>query len=247
MLSSIAERTRRNNGAGKALGKPAKAKRAAPNVNARVAAAVDGDVPRRLRAERERRNVSVRELARRLHVSPSAISQIERGIARPSVATLYAIVAELGLSLDELFAHRPDGNEASSSPPATLTPDRPRWPIVTEASRVAIELGTGVRWERLTADPDPEVDFLHVVYDVGGCSSPDGKLMRHPGREYGLVLSGKLEVTVQFDTYVLEPGESISFDSTTPHRLRNIGDEPMRGVWIVIGRRASPVTEPGGA
>ena len=190
MLSSIAERIRRNNGAGEALGKPAKPRRTTPNVNARVAAAVDGDVPRRLRAERERRNISVRELARRLQVSPSAISQIERGIARPSVATLYAIVAELGLSLDELFAHRPEGPEASSLPPAALIPNGPRWPIVTEASRVAIELGTGVRWERLTADPDPEVDFLHVVYEVGGCSSPDGKLMRHPGREYGLVLSG---------------------------------------------------------
>jgi transcriptional regulator with XRE-family HTH domain len=243
MLSSIAERIRRSNGAGEALGKPAKPKRATPSVNARVAAAVDGDVPRRLRAERERRNISVRELARRLQVSPSAISQIERGIARPSVATLYAIVAELGLSLDELFAHRPESREASSPPPAATTSDRPHSPIVTEASRVAIELGTGVRWERLTADPDPEVDFLHVVYEVGGCSSPDGKLMRHPGHEYGLVLSGKLEVTVQFDTYVLTPGESISFDSTTPHRLRNVGDEPMCGVWIVIGRRASPAAQ----
>jgi hypothetical protein len=54
-------------------------------------------------------------------------------------------------------------------------------------------------------------------------------------------------VTVQFDTYVLEPGESISFDSTIPHRLRNVGDEPMRGIWIVIGRRASPTSTHDGA
>ena len=68
---------------------------------------VDDDVPRRLRAEREHRGISLRELARRLDISPSAISQIETGRARPSVATLWAIVTELGMSLDDLFAGRP--------------------------------------------------------------------------------------------------------------------------------------------
>jgi transcriptional regulator with XRE-family HTH domain/quercetin dioxygenase-like cupin family protein len=226
----------------------AKPKRTAPDVSTRVTAAVDGDVPRRLRAERERRHMSVRELARRLQLSPSAISQIERGIARPSVATLYAIVTELGLSLDELFAHRSDSHDQrSSAGSAAVAPPEHNWPVVAQSDRVGIELRTGVRWERLTADPDPEVDFLYVVYEVGGSSSPDDTLMRHPGREYGLVLSGKLEVTVQFDTYVLEAGDSISFDSTIPHRLRNIGDEPMIGVWIVIGRRAPLTVEPNSA
>lgn len=213
-------------------------KRAVPDVSARVTAAVDGDVPRRLRAERERQGISVRELARRLQLSPSAISQIERGVARPSVATLYAIVAELGLSLDELFAHGTD-SAADHPPPvdSAAGPSVAHQPVVAEADRVAIELGTGVRWERLTAESDPEVDFLQVVYEVGGSSSPDDTLMRHPGREYGLVLSGSLEVTIQFDTYRLDAGDSISFDSTIPHRLRNAGNVPMVGVWIVIGRR----------
>jgi transcriptional regulator with XRE-family HTH domain len=217
---------------------PVTPKRAAPDVSARVTAAVDGDVPRRLRAERERQGISVRELARRLQLSPSAISQIERGVARPSVATLYAIVAELGLSLDELFARGSEscGRESRRAGGAADSPTAHR-PVVAQADRVAIELGTGVRWERLTAESDPEVDFLHVVYEVGGSSSPDDTMMRHPGREYGLVLSGSLEVTIQFDTYRLEAGDSISFDSTIPHRLRNAGDQPMVGVWIVIGRR----------
>lgn len=217
---------------------PVSPRRAARDVSARVTAAVDGDVPRRLRAERERRGISVRELARRLKLSPSAISQIERGVARPSVATLYAIVAELGLSLDELFAHGSDtANDQPPRPGSSADMPAPRHPVVAEAERVAIELGTGVRWERLTAESDPEVDFLRVVYEVGGSSSPDNTLMRHPGREFGLVLSGSLEVTIQFDTYRLETGDSISFDSTIPHRLRNVGDVPMVGVWIVIGRR----------
>ena len=103
-------------------------------------------------------------------------------------------------------------------------------------SRQSIELDTGVRWERLTAAPDPDVDFLLVHYPVGSATSAGGVLMRHAGREYGLVLSGRLEVTVAFDTYVLQAGDSISFSSTTPHRLANVGRDPVTGVWVVIGR-----------
>jgi transcriptional regulator with XRE-family HTH domain len=191
---------------------------------------VDDDVPRRLRAERERRGISLRELARRLEISPSAISQIETGRARPSVATLWAIVTELGMSLDDLFAPEAD------RPPSIL-------PVVSAEAREALQLATGVRWERMTANADPDVDFIWVVYDVGGSSSPDDGFIRHAGREYGLVLSGTLEVTVGFERSVLGPGDSISFDSTTPHRLRNAGDEPVTGVWVVVGRRADPRAE----
>ena len=208
---------------------------------------VDDDVPRRLRAERERRGISLRELARRLKISPSAISQIETGRARPSVATLWAIVTELGMSLDDLFAHEAGASAEAGAPPAAPEPPPTALPVVTEATREALQLATGVRWERMTADTDPEVDFIWVVYEAGGSSSPEDSFIRHAGREYGLVMSGRLEVTVGFETRVLGPGDSISFDSTTPHRLRNTGDEPATGVWVVVGRRSDPRAETGPA
>jgi transcriptional regulator with XRE-family HTH domain len=203
---------------------------------------VDDDVPRRLRAERERRGISLRELARRLDISPSAISQIETGRARPSVATLWAIVTELGMSLDDLFQHDPGGGADPDEAAAARAGVREGVPVVTEEAREALQLATGVRWERLTADADPDVDFIWVVYDVGGSSSPDDGFIRHAGHEYGLVLSGRLEVTVGFETRVLGPGDSIDFDSSTPHRLRNAGDDPVTGVWVVVGRRSDPRT-----
>jgi len=199
---------------------------------------MDDELPRRLRAERERRRISVRELARRLDVTPSAISQIETGRARPSVATLFAIVTELDMSLDALFDH-----EAGSGSRGRADQGLSRV-IVRDSEREALDLSTGVRWERLTADADPEVDFLHVVYEPGGASSPPGQLMRHAGREYGLILSGRLEVTLGFETRELGPGDSLSFDSTSPHRLANTGDEPVKAVWVVLGRHGSdPRTE----
>ena len=204
---------------------------------------LEEDVGPRLRAHREQAGLSLRELARRLGVSPSAISQIETGKSRPSVSTLYSIVSELGMSLDELFG-APRTAQPAATPPAparrtgTSPGQQPAERHVQRAdTRAEIDLESGVRWERLTPGPDHDTDFLFVTYDVGGSSSEGNRSMRHSGHEYGLVLSGTLEVTVGFDHYVLGPGDSISFDSTVPHRLANLGDEPVRGVWFVVGRQ----------
>jgi mannose-6-phosphate isomerase-like protein (cupin superfamily) len=60
------------------------------------------------------------------------------------------------------------------------------------------------------------------------------------GREYGLVLSGRLRVTIGFDEeHELGPGDSIAFDSTCPHRLENAGDVPVEAIWFVVGRSQS--------
>lgn len=99
-------------------------------------------------------------------------------------------------------------------------------------------------WDRLTAAHDPEVDFLFTTYEVGGTSSASNKLVRHNGREYGVVLSGELEVTVGFENFVLGEGDSISFNSQEPHRLANRGDVPAIAVWFVIGRRQSNPGQP---
>ncbi len=100
-----------------------------------------------------------------------------------------------------------------------------------------MELETGVRWERLTTRNDREVEFLHTVYPPGSESSPADALVRHNGREFGTVLSGRLNVTVGFEDHVLEPGDSIFFPSTVPHRLHNDGDEVVTAIWIVLGRQ----------
>jgi transcriptional regulator with XRE-family HTH domain len=209
--------------------------------------AVEDDIGPRLRRHREERQLSLRELARRLGISPSAISQFETGKSRLSVSTLYAIVTELGISLDELFSGIDgEGTTRSRRAPAARRPETAGVPAGAAAdgrhvqragTRRTIDLETGVRWERLTPEADPEADFLYVVYEVGGSSSQGDRFIRHSGREYGLVLSGTLEVTVGFDRYELGPGDSICFDSTVPHCLRTIGNKPVHGVWFVVGRQ----------
>ncbi|UGS39012.1 helix-turn-helix domain-containing protein [Capillimicrobium parvum] len=185
-----------------------------------------------LRSVREERGMSVRSLARTIGVSPSLISQIENGKANPSVGTLYAIVSTLQISVDKLFSEQP-AEDAARQEDSDGT-------VLRHADRPSVDLASGVRWERLTPTADPDVDFLFVTYGVGGASCPPDVLMRHSGREYGLVISGHLGATIGFDSFELGPGDSIVADSTTPHRFWTIGDEPAVVVWTVVGRAGDP-------
>jgi transcriptional regulator with XRE-family HTH domain len=194
------------------------------------------EVGERLRARRRARGLSLRALAEKLGVSPSLISQIERGRARPSVSTLFAIVTELDASLDELlFSDERQPASAASSESAA----RPS-PVQEAGTRHHIRLASGVVWERLTTASQPGVEFLFVVYDVGGASSPGDTYQSHSGYEWGYVISGVLEVIIGFDRYVLQPGDAVSLDSSVPHRLANAGDTPVHAIWFVLGRDADP-------
>jgi transcriptional regulator with XRE-family HTH domain len=199
----------------------------------------------RLRRERDRRGMGLRELARRLDVSPSLVSQIETGKVQPSVRTLYAMVSELGVSLDEMFAPESDPVADEPSSPqhgrvdatlGALEPIPGESRVQRAGERAGIDLESGVRWERLTTWNDRDVDFLFTKYEVGGASCPPGALVRHNGREFGIVLEGRLGVTVGFEEHVLEVGDSVSFSSTIPHRLHNDGDRVVHAIWVVVGR-----------
>lgn len=193
------------------------------------------DIGTRLREERERVRISQRELARRIGLSASLISQIESGQSKPSVSTLYSIVTELGVSVDDIF-NGANGTNGSSPAPEQEGARNGGSPVVRAEERHVIDLDSGVRWERLTSHQHENVDFLHVIYEVGGASATESMMIRHQGREYGLVLSGRLGVQLGFQTYELGPGDSIAFDSTGPHRFWNLGDEPVHGIWCVVGR-----------
>jgi len=189
-------------------------------------------IAQRLREERVKAGISQRELARRLGLSASLISQLESGQSRPSVGTLYSIVTELGVSLDSVIraqdAAGPDGGELGERPDGS--------PVVHPGERASIDLDSGVRWEELAPSREEGIDFLEAIYEVGGASTPDRSLMRHHGREYGYVVSGTLGIQIGFQEHELNPGDSIAFDSTTPHRLFNKGDVPVHAIWFVAGR-----------
>jgi transcriptional regulator with XRE-family HTH domain/quercetin dioxygenase-like cupin family protein len=211
----------------------------------------------RIRAERAKRGISLRSLARGVGLSPSLISQIETGKCQPSVSTLYAITSVLGISVQDVFGEAaaaevrhaagtggvPDGQPAmpKAAPAAALWaaapraggPADPAGPVVCPGQRDVLELDLGVLWQRLGQVPGSHVDFLLVTYQPGGCSSPGGRLMRHAGTEYGYLIQGELTVTLGSQSHQLTPGDAVSFASVTPHAYRNEGTVPSVGVWFV--------------
>jgi transcriptional regulator with XRE-family HTH domain len=211
-----------------------------------------GDRLARLRGER---GVKVSALARAVGVSPSLISQIERGQSRPSVSTLFELAQALDVPVDAFFrddedASAPRTRAATPAPPrpAAADPepiaapalerpvplaDRARHRYVVRADdRDVIEIEGGVRWESLTPRPLDELEFLELVYEGGAESSP--RLYRHPGTEMVLVLSGRLDIHVGFERYELRPGDSIHFPSSMPHRYVNPTEETARAVTVIL-------------
>ena len=89
------------------------------------------------------------------------------------------------------------------------------------ADNPVLEMENGVRWERLAIGDGGPADALLVTYAPGASSSVEGRLMRHAGVEYAYILEGELTLQLDFDTYVLGPGDSLHFDSVRPHLYSN--------------------------
>ena len=202
-----------------------------------------------IRRERQRQGLSLRELARRVGVSASMLSQVETDRTRPSVSTIYAIATELGISIDALLSDS-DGDATGGAGGATAgsrrgpagapSLDELACQMVRPEDRRKLELESGVTWELLSDLLPHLVDFMFVTYEPGGQSSSSGKLMRHTGTEFAYLLRGKLKIQVGFDEYVLQAGDALAFDSSEPHLLVNEGSEPAEGIWFVLGRRLTP-------
>jgi transcriptional regulator with XRE-family HTH domain len=205
-----------------------------------------------IRRERQRQGLSLRELARRVGVSASMLSQVETDRTRPSVSTIYAIATELGISIDALLSDS-DGDATGSGggaggavagslrgPASAPALGELACQLVKPEDRRKLELESGVTWELLSDLLPHLVDFMFVTYEPGGRSSSSGKLMRHTGTEFAYLLRGKLKIQVGFDEYVLQAGDALAFDSSEPHLLVNEGSESAEGIWFVLGRRLTP-------
>lgn len=198
-----------------------------------------GGIGRRLAAHRGARGMRVAELARRVGVTPGLISQIERGQSRPSVSTLFALAQALDVPVDAFFP----GREAAGPGPGAAVPGAAAGAgapagefdgryVVRRGARAVIDIEGGVRWERLTRATLDHLDFFELVYPPGAQSHP--RQYTHPGTEMVLVVSGRLEISVGFERYRLDPGDSIDFPSSMPHRYANPWNEDACAVTVIL-------------
>lgn len=173
----------------------------------------DQMVARRLRVVRRSKGLSQRELARRTGVGSGTISQIEAAATQPSVAVLKKILDGIPMDLATFFSFELAEEDT----------------IVFRKSE-HIDIGaTGVQYLLVGAQrPNRKLQMLHEFYEVGKDSGR--RPLSHEGEECGLVLNGRLEVSVGDEVFTLEAGDAYYFSSTRPHRFRNVGDIPCEVV-----------------
>lgn len=173
---------------------------------------MDVDIGTRLKALREARGLSQRELARRVSVPNSTISLIESNSTNPSVGALKRILDGLPIGLSEFFAWEPEARRRAFF-----------------AAEDLVEIGKGrISYRRVGEGPGSSLMMLKECYQPG---ADTGRVpLVHQGEEAGIVLSGRLEVTVDDERRVLGPGDAYAFESNRPHRFRAVGPEPCHVV-----------------
>jgi transcriptional regulator with XRE-family HTH domain len=127
-------------------------------------------------------------------------------------------------------------NRSNLSTPAQAWIDpehRSRLSVLRADERPRLVMDSGVIWEQLATNTGSGLDFIEIIYPPRSSSTNNNTMLQHPGYEYGYLLDGELEITVGFDVFTLSAGESIGFDSGTPHLLRNLTDNPARGIWFI--------------
>ena len=180
-------------------------------------------IGQRLRELREQHRLTMRGLGELAGVSASLISDVERGRVEPSISALKRLAGALDTTLIYFFSE--DG------------PSEDR--VVRRADRRALGRPSfagpgnpdpGIHFELASPDNTEKIEAIYGRYDVG--ASMGDEPVTHEGEEWGMVLAGRLKVWVGDDIYFLEPGDAISFPSTTPHRMANAADEVTEYIWI---------------
>ena len=177
----------------------------------------------KLRAVRERRGYTLKDVATRASVSESLVSQIERNKVSPSVDTLLLIADVLDIDYEYLFSDYRQKRLVS---------------IVRATERSSIRRNNATIHQLSTIDEvseNPAIEaFLLEIEEAG---EKGDREYGHAGREFGIILEGQAELIYGDETYTLDKGDSISFPSNIPHLLKNTGNHVLTAIWVVTPPR----------
>jgi len=187
------------------------------SMDSQIAEAERVDVGERLRAIRRLRRLTLKTVADRADLSESFLSQVERGRANASVASLKRIAAALGVNVADLF--EPNGSTG-----------KPR--VLRREARPNLAFGTLGRKFMLTPRPLENLQVIVGEFDAGG-STGDEPYTHGDSEELLVVLEGNVSLQLGSDVFELATGDSIDYRSSTPHRLVNSGGDLAEVMWII--------------
>lgn len=179
------------------------------------------DIGQRIRRLRKSRHISLRELSRMAALSPSFLSQLERGLTNASIPSLLRITAALGVSTGHLLAEE--------SP--ELRPER-------RADRRPLTSGDYLEY-LLTHRPSAYFEVYLGVIGPGSCNWPEN-VTHGDSEEFCYVISGTVHLYIGDSVYTLGPGDSMEYYTSMPHHAENRGSETVELLWVMgpptIGR-----------
>lgn len=170
----------------------------------------------RLRALRRARKLTLLAVATKARISEGYLSQVERGLANPSIGTLQQIADALGLKIGDLFA------DDFHARPQVLRVD----------ARPGLAFGVLGRKYRLTPKAQQHMEAFIGEFDPGG-STGDDAYTHGDSEELLLILAGQVELTLDTDRHLMDTGDSIVYRSSTPHRLTEIGGHSATVLWMI--------------
>lgn len=181
------------------------------------------EVGAQLRAIRLARGLTISEVAARAGLTASHISQVERGVAQPSIGALNRICEALGTRMSSVLS-LPSTSAASPLPENSVG-------IVRRDSRSTLmPPGTTVRHELLCPDLQHSMEtFMSYIPPGADLGNPP---LQHSGEEWCIVLKGSLTVIVGERSHVLEAGDAIYFSAVLPHSWINHTDEEAQVIWV---------------
>lgn len=170
----------------------------------------------RIKYLRKKKGLSLQQVANHIGRSVGFLSQIERGLSRPSIEDIGAIAALLEVDYLSFF---------------TSEKEQPKHRFfVKRQERSALDYRGGINDQLLSPDISGRFHMLLTEVAPGARSSED--MMKDIGEQGGYILEGELDFTVDGESFRVEAGDSFQFVSTTPHSYVNPGQQVAKVVWV---------------
>jgi len=204
------------------------------------------EIGEKLRIARLGSRMTLAKLSEKSGVSKSLLSMIERGRSVPTITTFQKIAAALGIPASTLFSdngsvgfgsnnigevHGEQQNQAFfSMVPIEGNIESARVKVVRKDWRKRVIMPWGAHYQMLCPDLQRKIEFIYLTYPVG---SKVEEFYSHKGEECGLVLEGRFRGVIGSQKVILEPGDSIYYDSSVPHRWENAGNVEVKAIWAI--------------
>ena len=172
----------------------------------------------RLKKLRKSRKLTLKQLSEKIDCTPGYISQIEKNVTNPSIATLKKLAVALDVKLVDFFINESEDNDYIVTKNGNGF--KIQYPQGDASIHLLVRNLSGKLMEPLLARFEPG-------------SGSNGLYAHKGGQEFGYVISGEIDLMVESEVYKLKKGDSFYFDSTKPHGYVNNGKGIAEVMWVI--------------